>query len=553
MGVLETADSSIPVMPDQILQHMCMNKPKVSNIKSCLPTIKWPAHFEFRCQMPQGTKITTEQKAETQYLTLYSKKDRIPVFSAYQADPFDTKTGDTKPPIGQSGHVVQIQRKDKMESLTKDNGGRKDWEEAKSDKGPKQTDYEIADEYDRGHLFPLQFASDPMQGKSTFKLTNAVPQDFIFNRNQWVRAETMLKNTFVFDCQDHGYTPIIFTGAVPDYWGLQETELQNLISPKLKIGQKQPVEYTKTWDTPMFKEMKSEGRITVPTHMWSAFMCTGIDNKIVKHLAYIGMNVQVGVVKWYNDPVIFQNTLKQMYRIEETGPFFPPTVSFPGKESAEQKAITALLKKAVEKSEATSVRYQTFLPNSIKYLLPSDLEKFKDKEDDEHWWDQSYMDMFEVRNRIKKQKFDVLAKQLGVDLTMVQLGADFENLDIEDSDDMSTDNQPQTKKRKLVNEEKKRKKRSIQHSVETKFALIEMVDASPISNITLSQCTFEEIYDGGNEQHIINFKDNVFVENKDTTGDDLKVSLVKNGKNIEMPSMPSSSRYINIVLKPRDL
>ena len=82
-----------------------------------------------------------------------------------------------------------------------------------------------------------------------------------------------------------------------------------------------------------------------------------------------------------------------------------------------------------------------------------------------------------------------------------------------------------------------------------------MVDASPTSNMTLSQCTVEEIYDGGDEKHIINFKDNVFLENKETTatGDDLKVSLVKNGKNTEMPSKPSSSRYINIVRKPRDL
>jgi hypothetical protein len=55
----------------------------------------------------------------------------------------------------------------------------------------------------------------------------------------------------------------------------------------------------------MFKEMKSEARITVPTHMWFAFMCKGVGHTIVKRLAYIGMNVQVGVVKWYNDPVIF--------------------------------------------------------------------------------------------------------------------------------------------------------------------------------------------------------------------------------------------------------
>ena len=242
----------------------CLEDAKVRILKDFLPFHEELSTAQYRCQLPHGKKPHgvgdaqwEKEKKEAQYVTLYNDEDKIPIFSAYQAEPYViTLTGDLTG--GQE---------------TKDTGDRAKmaWEEAAGSNSPKSSDYSLFKEYDRGHLFPVHLASDPIQAQATMKLTNAVPQNSIFNQNQWKTAgEFILKTKAVLFCQIQSMTPVVFTGAVPNYWGNLDTK-----NPKpegLKIGRKRG-STTFPFNDPLESYNEWADNIRVPTHMWSACFC----------------------------------------------------------------------------------------------------------------------------------------------------------------------------------------------------------------------------------------------------------------------------------------
>ncbi|XP_045067808.1 uncharacterized protein LOC123482870 [Coregonus clupeaformis] len=70
---------------------------------------------------------------------------------------------------------------------------------------------------DRGHLFPCSYAPDEETKKSTFTLTNVVPQASSFNRISWRSMECSVRKTLTTDCLDSNgkIKAYVVTGAVP--------------------------------------------------------------------------------------------------------------------------------------------------------------------------------------------------------------------------------------------------------------------------------------------------------------------------------------------------
>ncbi|KAL1277443.1 hypothetical protein QQF64_024116 [Cirrhinus molitorella] len=81
--------------------------------------------------------------------------------------------------------------------------------------------------YDRGHLNPSSFQCGELR-IATFTLTNAVPMDACFNRNQWWKWEKTLR-TFLRDTLNSDFgsaTVYIVTGTVPnEYLSIPQREI----------------------------------------------------------------------------------------------------------------------------------------------------------------------------------------------------------------------------------------------------------------------------------------------------------------------------------------
>ena len=105
--------------------------------------------------------------------------------------------------------------------------------------------------YNKGHLFPSSHASDKVVQKSTFTMTNAVPQDKTFNVGSWGRMEENVKDRMDELCynQNDQSEAFVVTGAIPSA------------------------------NTPPLNN-----KVNIPTILWTAFCCY---NKVSgKWLAY---------------------------------------------------------------------------------------------------------------------------------------------------------------------------------------------------------------------------------------------------------------------------
>uniref|UniRef100_A0A4W5LG79 Uncharacterized protein n=1 Tax=Hucho hucho TaxID=62062 RepID=A0A4W5LG79_9TELE len=79
------------------------------------------------------------------------------------------------------------------------------------------TDY-LNNEMDltRGHLFPCSYAPDAAAKKSTFTLTNIVPQYGTFNGGSWNAMEGDVRTTLMENCKNNNQIKAyVVTGAVP--------------------------------------------------------------------------------------------------------------------------------------------------------------------------------------------------------------------------------------------------------------------------------------------------------------------------------------------------
>uniref|UniRef100_A0A4W5KLM5 Uncharacterized protein n=1 Tax=Hucho hucho TaxID=62062 RepID=A0A4W5KLM5_9TELE len=133
------------------------------------------------------------------FATLYDTTNRIPVFSAY------TFTGDGgKRPYQR--WMIEPQLEDEMNV---DNKNVKHQ--------AANTDYlNNGLGLTRGHLFPCSYAPNDAAKRSTFTLTNAVPQYDTFNNGSWKTMELNVMTTLMENCKNNNQIKAyVVTGAVP--------------------------------------------------------------------------------------------------------------------------------------------------------------------------------------------------------------------------------------------------------------------------------------------------------------------------------------------------
>ncbi|XP_029610690.1 endonuclease domain-containing 1 protein-like [Salmo trutta] len=127
----------------------------------------------------------------------------------------------------------------------------------------------------RGHLFPCSYAPDDAAKRSTFTLTNAVPQESIFNGGRWRVAELKVREALWNNCKKNNNKTeaYVVTGAVPNN---DNNKLNN--------------------------------RVNIPDLLWTAFCCetSEKDNWIAG--AYWGENK-----KELNKLVLYSITLADLY------------------------------------------------------------------------------------------------------------------------------------------------------------------------------------------------------------------------------------------------
>ncbi|KAL4007418.1 hypothetical protein ACER0C_001270 [Sarotherodon galilaeus] len=179
------------------------------------------------------------------FVTLYDTKNRIPVFSAaeYRGGP-----AGKRPKIK---WMIEPQLENNMILPEKNifythQAGNIDYY--------KQT------EFDRGHLFPSSYRSDDVDKRSTFTLTNAVPQRRRFNNGRWNSMERCVKCILDNYCinnnnQREGFVVI---GAQP--------------------GNENPLNL----------------RINIPSVLWSAFCCYSHSQNKWLASAHWGENKDLG-------------------------------------------------------------------------------------------------------------------------------------------------------------------------------------------------------------------------------------------------------------------
>lgn len=119
------------------------------------------------------------------------------------------------------------------------------------------TDYKSNGTLDRGHIFASSYASTTEDKRSTFTLTNIVPQAESFNKRSWNRMERCTKCVMQKHC--------INRNGVTEGFGV-------------------------TGAQPSFNKTLNN-RINIPTLLWSAFCCYSADTNAWMASAHWGDNV----------------------------------------------------------------------------------------------------------------------------------------------------------------------------------------------------------------------------------------------------------------------
>nr|XP_023995868.1 endonuclease domain-containing 1 protein-like [Salvelinus alpinus] len=141
------------------------------------------------------------------FATLYDTTNRIPVFSAY------TFTGNTTGRPSQSWMIEP-----QLEDINNQRDMKVDNKAVTHNFQAVDADY-INNNLglDRGHLFPCSHVPDDETMRSTFTLTNAVPQDSSFNRGRWCKMECNVRKYIVENCKNNNkIEAYVVTGAVPN-------------------------------------------------------------------------------------------------------------------------------------------------------------------------------------------------------------------------------------------------------------------------------------------------------------------------------------------------
>ncbi|XP_045569298.1 endonuclease domain-containing 1 protein-like isoform X1 [Salmo salar] len=154
------------------------------------------------------------------FATLYDTTNRIPVFSAYT---FTGNVVGSKRPKNQTWMIepqledidikeMKTQDDDEVKELNNNNVLRVNHQAADTDYKNNRLDL------DRGHLFPCSYAPDDDAKRSTFTLTNAVPQERSFNGGSWRRMECKVRDALELNCKKNNkIEAYVVTGAVPSF------------------------------------------------------------------------------------------------------------------------------------------------------------------------------------------------------------------------------------------------------------------------------------------------------------------------------------------------
>uniref|UniRef100_A0A3Q2UR37 Uncharacterized protein n=1 Tax=Fundulus heteroclitus TaxID=8078 RepID=A0A3Q2UR37_FUNHE len=168
--------------------------------------------------------ICQTYKNQRRFVTLYDTKNKIPVFSTKAAGKNMKRVNKNREYNHQAGSI----------------------------------DYQSNKTFDKGHIFPSSYASTLDDKKSTFTLTNIVPQAESFNKGSWNNMEKCIKCVMEKYCiNSNGDTEgFVMTGAQPSSGSF----LNN--------------------------------RVNVPSALWSAFCCYSANMEAWIASAHWGDNVQ---------------------------------------------------------------------------------------------------------------------------------------------------------------------------------------------------------------------------------------------------------------------
>ncbi|XP_014596766.3 endonuclease domain-containing 1 protein [Equus caballus] len=151
-------------------------------------------------------KICQRAEGAERFATLYSTRDRIPVYSAFRAAP-------PAPGGAELRWLVEPQIDDPNSSL-EEVTNEADAVTSVKNLGSKQalnTDY-LDSDYERGQLYPFSLSSD--FHPTTFALTNAAPMTPSFRERWYMNLNSLMDQALTPQCGD-GEDLYIITGAVP--------------------------------------------------------------------------------------------------------------------------------------------------------------------------------------------------------------------------------------------------------------------------------------------------------------------------------------------------
>ncbi|XP_008299718.1 uncharacterized protein LOC103371990 [Stegastes partitus] len=214
---------------------------------------------------------------QRRFLTLYDIKKRIPVFSAYKYKGEQDK-GRPKTPWRTEPQLEE--RNDNM---------RDDQYINQASNADYKTDNK--QRYNRGHLFPVSHAFNTDDKKSTFTLTNIVPQAVTFNGGSWEKMESCTKCALQEYCHINNGDPegFVVTGARPS----ESNTLNN--------------------------------RVNIPSMLWTAFCCRIRNTNRWLASAHWGDNIAE-----YGSKYLQTKSLAQLHQeLSSVGSAFE---AFPGKE-----------------------------------------------------------------------------------------------------------------------------------------------------------------------------------------------------------------------------
>ncbi|XP_051258128.1 uncharacterized protein LOC127364542 [Dicentrarchus labrax] len=141
------------------------------------------------------------------FVTLYDTESKIPVFSAYKY------IGKSNIPRPKTPWKIEPQ----LENITDDKNMRSANRNTTYYYQAGNIDYNNSRGFNRGHLFPNSYASTKNDKRSTFTLTNAVPQDILFNNGSWANMEQCIKCVLDEYCINNNNITegFLVTGAQP--------------------------------------------------------------------------------------------------------------------------------------------------------------------------------------------------------------------------------------------------------------------------------------------------------------------------------------------------